>query len=313
MTFERSFPAAIFAVALLLQIGAARAQEQSPPASDQTQQPTAEQAQPATPAVEPPPDTVVAIVNGKKITRADVIESAKQLPAEYQQQLDQIFPALIDRQVDLTLLSEEAGRQKLEEDPEIKRQVAEYTASLVREAVLERHLKTAITDAAIKTRYDQFVAALPKQQEVKARHILVEQEQEAKDIVAQLDGGADFSAIAKEKSKDPGSGSQGGDVGYFVAGQMVPEFSAAAFALEKGQYTKTPVKSQFGWHVIIADDKRDKAPPSLEEARGTIEQILSNELVTALVDGLRKSATVQKFNPDGTPRAPETGGKAEEE
>jgi peptidyl-prolyl cis-trans isomerase C len=278
------------------------------PATEQPATPAAtEQPAAQAPAPEPPPETVVAIVNGKKVTRADVIAAAKQLPAEYQGQINQIFLALIDRQIDLELISQAGAEQKLLEDPEVQKQIAEITESIIRQTVLDRLLREKMTDAAITARYDQFVASLPKQQEVKARHILVEQEEEAKAIIVQLDGGADFSAIAKEKSKDPGSGPKGGDLGYFVAGQMVPEFSDAAFKLEKGQYTKTPVKSQFGWHIIIVDDKRDKQPPTLEEARGTIEQILSNETVTAYVDGLRKSATVQRFNPDGSPVAPPTG------
>jgi peptidyl-prolyl cis-trans isomerase C len=282
--------------------------EPAPPATEQPATPPAtEQPAAQAPAPEPPPETVVAIVNGKKITRADVIEAAKQLPAEYQGQINQVFPALIDRQIDLLLISEAGAEQKLAEDPVVKAQIAQITENIIRQAVLDRLLKEKMHDAAIKARYDQFVAALPKQQEVKARHILVETEEDAKSIIVQLDGAADFSAIAKEKSKDPGSGPKGGDLGYFVAGQMVPEFSEAAFELEKGQYTKAPVKSQFGWHVIIVDDKRDKQPPTMEEARGTIEQILSNEVVTAYVDSLRKSATVEKFNPDGTPVAPASG------
>jgi peptidyl-prolyl cis-trans isomerase C len=278
------------------------------PAQPATEQPATEQPAAQAPAApEPPPETVVAIVNGENVTRADVIAAAKQLPAEYQSQLNQIFPALIDRQIDLELISQAGAAQKLTEDPEVQKQIAELTENIVRQAVLDRLLREKMTDAAIRARYDQFVAALPKQQEVKARHILVDTEDEAKAVIVQLDGGADFSAIAKEKSKDPGSGTKGGDLGYFVAGQMVPEFSDAAFKLEKGQYTKTPVKSQFGWHIILLDDKRDKVPPSFEEARPTIEQILSNETVTGYVADLHKTATIQKFNPDGTPVAPPSG------
>ncbi|HEY7687197.1 MAG TPA: peptidylprolyl isomerase [Dongiaceae bacterium] len=311
MILRQIAPLTILLCGLGLGIHPARAQDQSTgtgqPAAPAPEQPAAEQAapaQPAAPAPEPPPETVVAVVNGKNITRADVIASAKQLPAEYQQRINEVFPALIDRQIDLQLLSDAGLKQNLLEDPEIKQQVAELTENILRQAVLDRHLQAQMTEAAIKARYDKFVEQLPKQDEVKARHILVEKEDEAKAIIVQLDGGGDFSAIAKEKSKDPGSGPKGGDLGYFVAGQMVPEFSDAAFKLQKGEYTKTPVKSQFGWHVIIVDDRRPKAPPTLEEARGTIEQIMSNELVTNYVAELRKAATVQRFNPDGTSVAP---------
>jgi peptidyl-prolyl cis-trans isomerase C len=316
MTPRQILPLALLVCGTLVGAALVYAQDQTTdpaqPAQPAPEQPATGQpavSQPAAPAAEPPPETVVAIVNGKQVTRADIIASAKQLPAEYQQQINQVFPALIDRQIDLMLLSDAGAKQNLLEDPEIKQQVTELTENIIRQAVLDRYLEAQMTETAIKARYDKFVGALPKQQEVKARHILVEKEEDAKAIVIQLDGGADFSAIAKEKSKDPGSGSKGGDLGYFVAGQMVPEFSDAAFKLEKGQYTKAPVKSQFGWHIIIVDDKRERQPPSLEEARSTIEQIMSNELVTGYVDDLRKSATVVKFNPDGTPVAPPDGGQ----
>jgi peptidyl-prolyl cis-trans isomerase C len=315
MTLRQIPPLAILVCGLSIGVSPAYAQDQTTDPA-QPAQPAQPPEQPATgqpaataPAPEPPPETVVAIVNGKKITRADVIASAKQLPAEYQSQINQVFPALIDRQIDLTLLSDEGAKQNLVEDPVIKQQLAELTENIIRQAVLDRYLQAQMTEAAIKARYDKFVGGLPKQQEVKARHILVEKEEDAKAIIVQLDGGADFSAIAKEKSKDPGSGPKGGELGYFVAGQMVPEFSDAAFKLEKGQYTKAPVKSQFGWHIIIVDDKRDKQPPTFEEARGTIEQIMSNELVTGYVAELRKAASVQRFNPDGTSVAPPEGGQ----
>ena len=224
MNLRQIFPLAIVLSGFGFWAGPAPvlAQDQTTdPAQPATEQPAADQpatdqpAQPAAqaPAPEPPPETVVAIVNGKKITRADVIAAAKQLPAEYQSQINQVFPALIDRQIDLQLISDAGAEQKLIDDPEVKKQIAEITENIIRQAVLDRLLKEKMNDAAIKARYDQFVAALPKQQEVKARHILVEKEEDAKAIIVQLDGGADFSAIAKEKSKDPGSGPKGGDLG----------------------------------------------------------------------------------------------------
>ncbi|NJR12641.1 hypothetical protein HC776_01810 [bacterium] len=124
---------------------------------------------------------------GAWLAPRDVIEAAKQLPAEYQSQINQVFPALIDRQIDLQLISEAGAEQKLAEDPEVKAQIAQITENIIRQAVLDRLLKEKMNDAAIKARYDQFVAALPKQQEVKARHILVDTEEDAKAIIVQLD------------------------------------------------------------------------------------------------------------------------------
>lgn len=303
---NRSFGALLAFLLTTAAIAPAMAQE-AQPAPDAT---AGQTAQPAG----PPPETVVAIVNGKKVTRADVIASAKSLPAEYQAQIDAIFPALIDRIVDLTLLAEEGRKQNLQDDPEVKDRLEQITNQVIQEVLIRRHLKTMMTEDAIKARYEKFVADQPPQTEVRASHILVATEDEAKDIIRQLDGGADFAALAKEKSTDPSAKQNGGDLGYFTAGEMVPEFSQAVFAMEKGESSKAPVKSQFGWHVIKVVDKRQKPAPSLEESHKQIEDMLSGELVTAYLTTLRNGATVEKFNPDGTPipaapAAPATGGE----
>lgn len=271
----------------------------------QETQPTADPAQPppAQSAAEPPPDTVVAIVDGTKVTRADVIASAQTLPPQYQQQIDAIFPALIDRLVDLTLLSNEGRKQNLQDDAEVKARVDQFTEQVIQEVVIRRHIESAMTEEAIKARYDKFVTEQPPQTEVHAQHILLGSEAEAGEVIAQLAGGADFSTLAKEKSTDPSAKQNGGDLGYFGPGEMVPEFERAAFALEKGQVSQDPVKSQFGWHVIKVVDRREKTPPTLDQARGQIEELLSGELVTAYVTSLRSSAKVETFNPDGTPKA----------
>ncbi len=256
---------------------------------------------PAPRTAAPPPDTVVAVIDGAKITRADVIASAAALPAQYQGQMDQIFPALIDRLVDLTLLAAEARKRNLQDDPEAKAEIVRRTDDVVRELLIRRYLKEKLTDETIKARYGKFVKDLPPQTEVRASHILVASEDEAKDVIRQLQGGTDFAQLARSKSKDPSAAKNGGDLGYFTADRMVKEFSAAAFALEKGQFSQAPVKSQFGWHVILVVDRREKAAPTLDQARSQVEKMLSNELVSALIDDLHKGAKIEKFNPDGTP------------
>ena len=301
MTF-RSLGALLAFLSMVAAIGPIAAQEAQPTAGATT-------GQPAPPAAAPPPDTVVAIVNGKKVTRADVIASAQTLPAEYQSKIGAIFPALIDRLVDLTLLAEEGRKQNLQDDAEVKARIEQITNQVIQEVVIRRHLARAMTEDAIRARYERFVAEQPAQTEIRASHILVATEEEAKQIIKQLEGGADFAAIAKEKSTDPSAKQNGGDLGYFTAGDMVPEFSKAVLAMEKGESSKAPVKSQFGWHVIKVVDKRPKAPPTLEEGRSHIEELLSSELLTAYLASLRSTAQVQKFNPDGTPIAakPVTG------
>src|SRR4030095_9262424 len=168
------------------------------------------------------------------------------------------------------------------------------TSRATQEALIRRHLKAMMTEDAIKARYEKYVAEQPAQTEVRASHILVATEDEAKDIIRQLDGGADFAALAKEKSTDPSAKQNGGDLGSFTAGEMVPEFSQAVFAMEKGESSKAPVKSQFGWHVIKVVDKRQKPAPTLEESHGQIEEMLSGELVAAYLTSLRSSRTVEK-------------------
>jgi peptidyl-prolyl cis-trans isomerase C len=247
----------------------------------------------------PPADEnpVEAVVNGQEIRRSDVLDSARTLPPAYQQQIDQIYPALVERLIDLTLLLEEAKRRDLGADPEVQARVAEYEDQVVREILLDRQVKEGMTEEAVKARYDQFVTEFQPQTEIRARHILVATEDEAKAIIAELDAGGDFATIAQTKSVDTGSGAQGGDLGFFTAEQMVPEFSQAAFALEPGTHSTAPVQSQFGWHVIKVEEKRDTQPPSFEESRPELENQLSQELVNELVARLRADADIQITTP----------------
>ena len=155
-----------------------------------------------------------------------------------------------------------------------------------------------MTDDEVRARYDKQMADTPPVNEVKARHILVKTKEEALEIVKQLDAGGDFEAIAKEKSADPGSGAQGGDLGYFGPGQMVPEFEKAAFALEIGAYTKEPVQSQFGWHVIKVEDKRAQQPPAFDQVKDQIRSVVFREKYFALVKQLRTEAKVDIADPE---------------
>jgi peptidyl-prolyl cis-trans isomerase C len=138
------------------------------------------------------------------------------------------------------------------------------------------------------------------QEQVSARHILVKTEDEAKAVIADLKKGGDFAAIAKDKSNDPGTKATGGDLGWFVKEDMVPEFSDAAFKLQKGQYTETPVKTQFGYHVIMLLDRRTAPAPSLDEARPQVLALLQRELLDQKVKELRAGAKIEVFNIDGS-------------
>ena len=144
----------------------------------------------------------------------------------------------------------------------------------------------------MKARYDKEVAALPKEEEVKAAHILVATEEEAKDVIKQLDAGKDFAELAKEKSTDSNK-DDGGDLGWFGKGRMVPEFEEAAFKLEKGAYTKEPVKSQFGFHVIKVEDKRISPPPAFEQVEPQVRQLVMRD---KYMDLIKKAKAEQKVD-----------------
>jgi peptidyl-prolyl cis-trans isomerase C len=248
-------------------------------------------------------DPVAAIVNGTEIHRSKVLESAQSLPEAYRQNLDQIYPALVDRLVSLELLTEQARQSNLQDDPEVKALIAAYESEAIRHVFIQRLLAAALTDEVLKAKYDEYVAAHPPQTEVRARHILVATKEDAEAIITALDGGAKFEDLAKEKSTDPAA-QNGGDLGYFVAEEMVKPFADAAFALEKGQYTKEPVQTEFGWHVILVEDKRERKAPSFEEMRPDLENQMSQDVIQTKLKELRSGADVKLFNQDGTPMAP---------
>ncbi len=272
-------------VALLLGASAALAQTTTttPPAAGDTKS-----------------DQVVAVVNGTTLKRSDVVASAQTLPAQYRNQVDQLFPQLVDRLIDITLMVEEGRRQKLQDDPEVKAIVAKYEDEAIREVLVRRFLADKVTEDILKKRYADEITKMPPTEELRASHILVKTEDEAKAIIKQLDGGADFAKLAKEKSTDASAGN-GGDLGYFSDGDMVPEFYAAAAKLKKGEYTKAPVKTQYGYHVIELTDRRTKAVPKFEEVKDQVKDQVTQELVSAWLADLHKGAKVQKFGPDGKP------------
>jgi len=154
-----------------------------------------------------------------------------------------------------------------------------------------------ITDEEVRARYDTEIANTPPVNEVHARHILVKTKEEAEAIIKQLDGGADFEKLANEKTSDPSGKTSGGDLGYFGPGQMVPEFETAAFALDPGAYTKEPVQSQFGWHVIKVEDKRARQPPAFEQVKEQFRQLILREKYFALVKALRAAGAVEVTDP----------------
>jgi peptidyl-prolyl cis-trans isomerase C len=245
-------------------------------------------------------DKVVARVNGEEVRQSDVMAMARTLPAEYQAQLMAIYPMLVQRLVDFKLAGKAGRDAGLASDDRVKAFVAKAEEQAVRELYLEREIEARIDDEMIQEAYQVHLADNPPAEELHARHILVETEEEAREVIGLLDGGADFAELAKERSTGP-SGPKGGDLGYFTANQMVPEFSQAAAALEPGSYTKEPAKTQFGWHVIKLEDRRTAAPPPLEELEQQLREQVAREILRTVLIGLRDGAEIEIVSESAEP------------
>lgn len=242
----------------------------------------------------------VAIVNGEEIKRSDVMDIMKELPPNMPVSAEQIFPMLIDQMITDRLLKAEVAKAKLENDPEVKTRLEDAHEQILKTVYLERKVKSGVSDKEVKAEYAKLKKELGDKQEMRARHILVESKDKAVELIKQLDAGGDFAALAQEHSKDPGA-KNGGDLGYFTKEEMVPEFSSAAFALKKGSYSKEPVKTQFGWHVVKAEDLRKREAPKLEEVEDQIKNKLGQKVLEQYVQNLRKTAEIKRFNFNGEP------------
>ncbi|MEP9373047.1 peptidylprolyl isomerase [Mesorhizobium sp. KR1-2] len=261
-------------------------------------------AQETPPAAEAPakpvdPAAVVATVNGQSITEADLTLAESDLDQQFSKlPAEQRRAAALSAIIEIRLLADEAKAKGFDKDPEFQRRMQFLQDRALHSQVVEQEVSKAITDDEVRARYDKEIAAAPPVNEVHARHILVKTKEEAEAIIKQLDGGAKFEDIAKEKSSDAGSGANGGDLGYFGPGQMVPEFEKAAFALEPGAYTKEPVQTQFGWHVIKVEDKRAQQPPAFDQVKGQVRSLLLRDKYFELVKSLRGAAKIDVADPE---------------
>ena len=246
-------------------------------------------------------DPVVATVNGTKILKSMLVTAQQLLPEQYQKiPLMQIYPALVDTVIDMKLSAADARKRRLHKTKEFKVLMSRVEDQMLQRTVLQAEMDKALTEEALKRRYDALIADEKSSTEVHARHILVKTKEEANDIIEQLQNGASFEVTAKEKSTGP-SATSGGDLGFFGKGQMVPEFEKAAFSLRKGKFTDTPVKTQFGWHIIKLEDRRKSEPPSFESIKQKLQTEISQETGAEYVSGLRKEAKIERFDLDGKP------------
>ncbi len=247
-------------------------------------------------AAETKPDasTVVARVNGDEITLGHVIATVATLPANYQQiEDDVLYDFIIEQLIQQQLL----GQQQDELTKLNALALANETRSLMAVQTVNALIGDLVTDEAIQSAYDARFAEFEGEDEFNASHILVETEEEANEIKSQLDDGADFAELAKEKSTGP-SGPNGGELGWFGKGRMVPEFETAVVGLDKEQVSD-PVQTQFGWHVIILNDKRKTEAPELAAVREELAQTLQNEAIQARIDELTQSAQIDRPEIEG--------------
>ncbi|MEA2806609.1 MAG: peptidyl-prolyl cis-trans isomerase [Rhodospirillaceae bacterium] len=255
----------------------------------------------AAPAAQPLKDPVVATVNGQPIRLSELEVAQQALPQQYRNMpLQAVFPALLDRIVDSKLVVQEGKKSKVTEDPAFKKRMAFVEDQVLQDFWIQREVARKVTPEKLQQRYEERLKSMPSEEEVHARHILVSTEDEAKALIAELKKGAAFDKLAKEKSTDKASGAEGGDLGWFKKSDMVKEFADAAFALKKDELTETPVKTQFGYHVIKVEDRRKAPPPAFEELADQLREEMAREAVTAQLDQLRSGAKIEKFNMDGS-------------
>ena len=248
-------------------------------------------AAPEAPA-QPSADTVIATVGGKPITEGDLGLAAEDIGQQLQQvPPDQQRAFLLSVLIDMKVMAEAARENALDQTDEYKARAAFLQDKALRRIFFAEKIATAVTPETVKAVYDEYVAQFTPAEEIHARHILVATEDEAKAVKAALDGGKPFEVEAMEETIDPSGKNSGGDLGFFGKGQMVPEFETAAFALEVGQVSE-PVQSQFGWHIIKLDEKRETAPQSFEEMQGQLGQTAIYDAYDAAVSEYRAKYAV---------------------
>ncbi len=269
--------------------------------------------QPTPPMVAGPPgreltqaerDPVVGSVDGRLIYLSDLGRSTRELPDDQRGlPFETLMPALIERMVDHTVLSIAARRAGLDKRPDVQRDMRAAAEAVLESAYLATLIPAQTDDAAVEARYNLLYANRPPADQVRARHILVGTEAEANAIIQDLKKGRDFATIARARSKDP-DGATGGDLGFFNREQVSANFADAAFGLQPGQISQTPVQNEFGWHVLKVEERRLLAPPTLSEIRETLRKQLAEIATVKLLAEARNRVIVHRFNLDGTEMDP---------
>ena len=242
--------------------------------------------------------TVLAKVNGKTLTEGDLKLAEAEIGGELANMPDaNKRQMLLEFLIENVVFADAAEAAKLASGPTYEARLAYLKRRALRELYFEKNVRDSVSDAEAKKFYDEQVKAMKPQDEVSARHILVDKKELADEITGKLKSGGDFAALAKAHSKDPGSKENGGDLGFFGRGMMVPQFEEAAFKMAKGE-TSAPIQSQFGWHVIRVDDKRTRAAPPFDGVKDRIVASLVNQKAQTLSGDLRSKATIEIVDPE---------------
>jgi peptidyl-prolyl cis-trans isomerase C len=250
----------------------------------------------------------VAVVDGNYISKSALEILKKEVS---QRMPGQKFPEkqLIEELIKREILVQDALKKKLDQTPEITQSLESFKQSLLSQAALQDYFKNnEITDAELKAEYDK-QAAPGGNTEYKASHILLKTEAEAKDVITKLNDGGDFTKLAKELSTGP-SGPKGGNLGWFAPKQMVPPFSEAVIALENTKYTTEPVKTNFGWHVILREDSRQQSAPDFESVKDQLRPMLQRQKMQDYLNQLREQAKIEIFEPEAVIPEPTTDAEA---
>jgi len=244
---------------------------------------------------------VVAVVNDVEVKRSDVFNFISGLPEQVRQMpIQTLFPLALEQVVNNRVINVKAGTAKLEKDPEVEQLVSQAKDQIIRNIFVDREIKGQITQKKLLKSYSRLLDEIGEVQETKARHILVQEEEEALEVITLLEGGADFIETAKEHSTGP-SAEKGGELGWFAENEMVAEFSQAAFALEPGSYTKDPIKTQFGWHIIKVEKRRQRPEPMFEVVKPQLETQLRQQVLNDLITSWQKEAKIEKYDINGDP------------
>ena len=235
----------------------------------------------------------VATVNGKTIPSARLDSIVKDVEARGQKDSPDLRKQITEKLVELEILSQEAEKRGIDKEADTKEKIALNRETVLANALIQEQLKKiAVKDSDITAEYEKIKAAAAQHEEYHARHILVKTEEEAKDIIAKLKNGAKFEDLAKEKSTEPGADKSGGDLGWSAPEGYVPEFSAAMTKLEKGQITDAPVHTQFGWHVIKLEDKRQGQVPALDDVKPRLTEMLKQKQMEDFISALKAKAQI---------------------